>query len=165
MQAAAQELGVEAIYAMATMHSDVSQEMLIDQAIRDGISGIALAPADAQALEPAIQRAREAGIPLITFATPAIAGSAALLDIGTDNLQAGRLAGLAMARLLPGGGQVGTSIYSAEQINMRQRIDEIYAEHSGQSLEQVHTDMERDRFFKPEEAVEYGLIDRVIDHH
>jgi ATP-dependent Clp protease protease subunit len=29
----------------------------------------------------------------------------------------------------------------------------------------VHRDMERDRFFKPEEAVEYGLIDRVISSH
>jgi ATP-dependent Clp protease, protease subunit len=29
----------------------------------------------------------------------------------------------------------------------------------------VHADMERDRFFKGEQAVEYGLIDRVIDHH
>jgi ATP-dependent Clp protease protease subunit len=29
----------------------------------------------------------------------------------------------------------------------------------------VHADMERDRFFKANEAVEYGLIDRVIEHH
>jgi ATP-dependent Clp protease protease subunit len=29
----------------------------------------------------------------------------------------------------------------------------------------VHRDMERDRFFKPEEAVEYGLIDRVLEQH
>src|SRR6266542_1436770 len=96
IQAVAHELGVEARFAMGALHSDVSQEMLIHQAIRDGISGIAIAPADAEALEPAIQRARQAGIPLITFATPAIAQSAALLDIGTDNLQAGRLAGQAM---------------------------------------------------------------------
>ena len=31
--------------------------------------------------------------------------------------------------------------------------------------EEVHRDMERDRFFRPDEAVEYGLIDRVIEHH
>ena len=48
---------------------------------------------------------------------------------------------------------------------MRERIDEIYAQHTGQPLEQVHTDMERDRFFKADEAVEYGLIDRVISSH
>jgi ATP-dependent Clp protease, protease subunit len=56
-------------------------------------------------------------------------------------------------------------IHAREVLKIRERIDEIYAQHSGQSFEQVHNDMERDRFFKPEEAVEYGLIDRVIDHH
>ena len=56
-------------------------------------------------------------------------------------------------------------IHAQEILNIRRRIDEIYAEHSGQSFDQVHADMERDRFFKPEEAVEYGLIDRVIEHH
>ena len=35
----------------------------------------------------------------------------------------------------------------------------------GQSVEQVHADMERDRFFNPEQAAEYGLIDRVIEEH
>jgi ATP-dependent Clp protease protease subunit len=56
-------------------------------------------------------------------------------------------------------------IHAREVLKIRDRIDEIYAKHSGQNVEQVHTDMERDRFFKAEEAVEYGLIDRVIDHH
>src|SRR5437016_876582 len=56
-------------------------------------------------------------------------------------------------------------IHAREILNIRQRIDEIYAHHTGQSVEQVHTDMERDRFFKPDEAVEYGLIDRVISQH
>ena len=37
------------------------------------------------------------------------------------------------------------------------------AEHSGQSKQQVHEDMERDRFFTPQEAVQYGLIDRVLN--
>ena len=56
-------------------------------------------------------------------------------------------------------------IHAAEILKVRQRIDEIYAEHTGQSFEQVHDDMERDRFFRADQAVEYGLIDRVIDHH
>jgi ATP-dependent Clp protease, protease subunit len=56
-------------------------------------------------------------------------------------------------------------IHAREVLKIRERIDEIYAQHSGQSIEQVHADMERDRFFKAEQAVEYGLIDRVIDHH
>jgi len=56
-------------------------------------------------------------------------------------------------------------IHAREIIAMRGRIDEIYAKHTGRPLEQVHTDMERDRFFKPEEAKEYGLVDRVIASH
>jgi ATP-dependent Clp protease protease subunit len=56
-------------------------------------------------------------------------------------------------------------IHAREILKTRERIDEIYALHTGQKVEQVHSDMERDRFFKPEEAREYGLIDRVIDHH
>ena len=56
-------------------------------------------------------------------------------------------------------------IHAREILAVRERIDEIYAKHTGQPLEQVHVDMERDRFFKSDEAVEYGLIDRVIEHH
>ena len=56
-------------------------------------------------------------------------------------------------------------IHAHEIIEMRGRIDKIFALHTGQPLEQVHTDMERDRFFKSHEAVEYGLIDTVLDHH
>jgi ATP-dependent Clp protease protease subunit len=56
-------------------------------------------------------------------------------------------------------------IHAREIIKTRERIDEIYAHHTGQPLERVRADMERDRFFKPQEAAEYGLIDRVIEHH
>jgi ATP-dependent Clp protease, protease subunit len=56
-------------------------------------------------------------------------------------------------------------IHAREILNIRKRIDEIYAFHTGQTYDQVHEDMERDRFFKADEAVEYGLIDRVIEHH
>jgi ATP-dependent Clp protease protease subunit len=56
-------------------------------------------------------------------------------------------------------------IHAREIMKTRERIDEIYAHHTGQPLEQVHRDMERDRFFGAEQAVEYGLIDRVIEHH
>jgi ATP-dependent Clp protease protease subunit len=56
-------------------------------------------------------------------------------------------------------------IHAREILEMRARIDQIYAHHTGQPVEQVHTDLERDRFFKAEEAVEYGLIDRVIHEH
>jgi ATP-dependent Clp protease, protease subunit len=56
-------------------------------------------------------------------------------------------------------------IHAAEILKTRKRIDEIYAKHTGQPEEQVRRDMERDRFFKPDQAAEYGLIDRVIDQH
>jgi ATP-dependent Clp protease protease subunit len=56
-------------------------------------------------------------------------------------------------------------IHAREIINIRKRTDEIYAKHTGQTEEQVHLDMERDRFFKADEAVEYGLIDKVIYSH
>src|SRR3954469_13121411 len=56
-------------------------------------------------------------------------------------------------------------IHANEIIKTRKRIDEIYARHTGQSEEQVHRDMERDRFFKADQAASYGLIDRVISAH
>ena len=56
-------------------------------------------------------------------------------------------------------------IHANEIIKTRKRIDEIYARHTGQSEERVLADMERDRFFKPDDAAEYGLIDRVIRTH
>ena len=56
-------------------------------------------------------------------------------------------------------------IHAREVLNIRRRIDEIYAHHTGQTVEQVHTDMERDRFFKAQEAADYGLIDKVIEKH
>jgi ATP-dependent Clp protease protease subunit len=66
----------------------------------------------------------------------------------------------------PSGGFQGQAtdieIHAREALNLRQRVDEIYAKHTGKSYEQVHEDMERDRFFKADEAVEYGLIDRVL---
>ena len=84
----------------------------------------------------------------------------------------GKRSALPNSRILihqPSAGFEGQStdieIHAREIIKTRQRIDEIYAHHTKQSVEQVHKDMERDRFFKPDEAVEYGLIDRVIESH
>ena len=56
-------------------------------------------------------------------------------------------------------------IHAREILSIRKRTDEIYAKHTGQTEEQVHVDMERDRFFTAQQAVEYGLIDRVISSH
>jgi len=68
----------------------------------------------------------------------------------------------------PSGGFEGPSsdieIHAREVLTLRARLDEIYAKHTGQELERVHADMERDRYFTGPEAVAYGLADRVIEH-
>ncbi len=56
-------------------------------------------------------------------------------------------------------------IHAREILKTRARVDEIYAKHTGKPVEEVHRDMERDRFFKSEDAKEYGLIDRVLYSH
>ena len=67
----------------------------------------------------------------------------------------------------PSGGFEGQAtdieIQARESLEMRSRLDAIYAKHTGKPLEQVHEDMERDRFFTTEQAVEYGLIDRMLE--
>jgi ATP-dependent Clp protease protease subunit len=69
----------------------------------------------------------------------------------------------------PSGGYQGQSadieIQAKEILDLRARMDEIYARHTKQEIERVHQDMDRDRYFTPDEAVEYGLIDRIIEHH
>ena len=68
----------------------------------------------------------------------------------------------------PSGGFEGPAtdieIHAREVLALRSRVDEIYARHTGQELERVHADMERDRYFTGAEAVAYGLVDRVIEH-
>ena len=56
-------------------------------------------------------------------------------------------------------------IHAREVLDLRARTEEIYARHTSQDLERIHDDMERDRFFSAEEAVDYGLVDRVIAEH
>jgi len=56
-------------------------------------------------------------------------------------------------------------IHAREALSIRRRLDEILALHTGQDLEKVSHDTERDYFLSSEEAKEYGLIDRVIAHH
>jgi ATP-dependent Clp protease protease subunit len=54
-------------------------------------------------------------------------------------------------------------IHAKEIIDLRGKLDEIIAHHSGTPLEKVKADTERDYFMDPEEARAYGIIDRVID--
>jgi ATP-dependent Clp protease protease subunit len=55
-------------------------------------------------------------------------------------------------------------IHAKEIIDVRRRLDEIIAKHTGQPLEKVAKDTERDYFMSAEEAKEYNLVDRVIEH-
>jgi len=87
----------------------------------------------------------------------------------TAGAQGKRMA-LKNARILihqPSGGFQGQAtdieIHAREALNTRKKINEIYARHTGKSEEQVNEDMERDRFFTAEQAVEYGLIDGIIE--
>jgi ATP-dependent Clp protease, protease subunit len=84
----------------------------------------------------------------------------------------GKRAALPNSRVLihqPSAGFEGQStdieIHAREVLKLRDRLDGIYAEHTGRPKEQVRSDMERDRFFTSEQAAEYGLIDRVLESH
>ena len=50
-----------------------------------------------------------------------------------------------------------------EILKTREQLNRLYAERTGQPIEKIATDMERDRFMTAEEAREYGLIDQVLD--
>ena len=55
-------------------------------------------------------------------------------------------------------------IAARETIALKRRLEEIISQHSGQDIEKVSKDMERDYFLTAQEADEYGIIDRVIEH-
>lgn len=67
----------------------------------------------------------------------------------------------------PSGGFQGQTtdieIHAKEMLAVRQRLNEIYAHHTGQDLDTIENAMERDKFLTPEEAKDFGLIDEVVD--
>jgi ATP-dependent Clp protease protease subunit len=67
----------------------------------------------------------------------------------------------------PSGGAQGQAtdieIQAREIIKTRQQLNRIYAERTGQPLERIEADMERDFWMSPAEAKEYGLIDQILD--
>jgi len=60
------------------------------------------------------------------------------------------------------GQQTDIEIHARDMFMMRDRLDELLAFHTGKSKEEVHRDTERDRILGAQEAVEYGLVDRVM---
>jgi len=88
-----------------------------------------------------------------------------LLGAGTK----GKRAALPHSRIMmhqPSGGAQGTAadieIQAKEILYLRGKMHELYAKHTGQTLQQIEHDMERDRFMSADEAVTYGLIDTVF---
>lgn len=68
----------------------------------------------------------------------------------------------------PLAGMEGTAedimIHAAEFRKVKERLNQILLKHTGQPLEKIEADTDRDRFLTAEEAVEYNLIDRVVEH-
>jgi len=67
----------------------------------------------------------------------------------------------------PSGGSQGTAsdieIAAQEILHIREKLNGIVSKHTGQTVERIADDADRDRFMSPEAAVEYGLIDRVLE--
>jgi ATP-dependent Clp protease protease subunit len=55
-------------------------------------------------------------------------------------------------------------IHAREILKIRAQLNEIFAFHTGQSVEKIGEDTERDNFMDPQQALEYGLIDKVLDN-
>ncbi|MFO7261328.1 MAG: ATP-dependent Clp endopeptidase proteolytic subunit ClpP [bacterium] len=92
---------------------------------------------------------------------------ALLLAAGTK----GKRSALPNSRIMihqPSGGSHGTAadieIQAREILFARERLNQILALHTGQPVERIAEDVDRDRFMSPQEALEYGLIDHVVQH-
>jgi len=95
----------------------------------------------------------------------AMSMAALILTAGTP----GKRLTLPNGRMLihqPTGGFQGQSsdieIHARETLALRAQLDELYAKHTGKTAQQIHDDSDRDRFMTPEQAVEYGLVDRIV---
>ncbi|KAJ6839440.1 ATP-dependent Clp protease proteolytic subunit isoform X1 [Iris pallida] len=68
----------------------------------------------------------------------------------------------------PSGGASGQAtdiaIHAKEILKVRERLNAIYAKHTGQAMARIEHCMERDLFMSPEEAKEFGIVDEVIEH-
>jgi ATP-dependent Clp protease protease subunit len=57
------------------------------------------------------------------------------------------------------------AIQAKEILRMKEELNKLLAEHTGQDVKKVEEDTERDNFMSAQEACEYGLVDKVIDKH
>ena len=105
--------------------------------------------------------------PVSTFCVGLAASmGAVLLAAGAQ----GKRSALPNSRIMihqPSGGSQGTAadieIAAKEILHIREKLNQLIAEHTGQSVETIKEDADRDRFMSPEEAVGYGLIDQVLE--
>ena len=61
------------------------------------------------------------------------------------------------------GQAVEIEIQAKEILFLKDTLNQLIAEHTGQAIEKIAEDTDRDHFLSPQEAVEYGLIDKVVD--
>ena len=68
----------------------------------------------------------------------------------------------------PSGGASGQAtdilIHAEEITKIKKKLNQMYANHTGQTIETINDAMERDKFMSPEEALEFGLVDKIIAH-
>ena len=68
----------------------------------------------------------------------------------------------------PSGGASGQAtdilIHAEEIVKIKKKLNQMYADHTGQDIEVINQAMERDKFMSPQEALEFGLIDKIITH-
>ena len=62
-----------------------------------------------------------------------------------------------------GGSETDSRIQAEQMIRMKKQLARLTAQHSGQPLERIEADADRDRWFTAAEAAEYGLVDRVLE--
>ena len=105
--------------------------------------------------------------PVSTFAVGIAASMAAVLVAAGEGGKRGALPNSRIMIHQPSGGSRGTAadieIAAREILYTRQRLNQILSKHTGQPIERIQDDVDRDRFMSPEEAVEYGLIDRILE--
>lgn len=105
--------------------------------------------------------------PVSTFCVGMAASMAAVLLAAGES---GKRNALPNSRIMihqPSGGSRGTAadieIAAQEILHIREKLNGIVSKHTGQPVERISDDVDRDRFMSPEAAVEYGLIDRVLE--
>ena len=105
-EARSRQLGVKAVFTGPANYDAAGQARQLDEIVAMKPAGIVLCPADASALKPGIDRAVDAGIPVVTVDTDA-PESKRYCYIGTDNYNAGKVVGDLLGAALNGKGKVG----------------------------------------------------------